>query len=155
MAIQANDTHQYPKGSLARAALADWCDANGKDMDDYQVCTAQVDGSTKHGWVELAVWEAEQGIRIAETEFGPVIESKQSYSPSQIGFMLDSDDDLPDIEPEAAAFSQEVVEQFTQFLADNPTLGAEVESDKVSIKPLRREGAQQLLPLAEAINEMR
>ena len=32
---------------------------------------------------------------------------------------------------------------------------AEVESDKVSIKPLRREGAQQLLPLAEAINEMR
>jgi histidyl-tRNA synthetase len=32
---------------------------------------------------------------------------------------------------------------------------AEVESSKVSIKPLRREGAQRLLPLAEAINEMR
>jgi histidyl-tRNA synthetase len=32
---------------------------------------------------------------------------------------------------------------------------AEVQSGKVSVKPLRRDGAQQLLPLAEAINEMR
>jgi histidyl-tRNA synthetase len=32
---------------------------------------------------------------------------------------------------------------------------AEVQSGQVSVKPLRREGAQQLLPLAEAINEMR
>ena len=31
---------------------------------------------------------------------------------------------------------------------------AEVQSGKVSVKPLRREGAQQLLPLAEAIKEM-
>ena len=32
---------------------------------------------------------------------------------------------------------------------------AEVQSDKVSIKPLRGDGAQQLLPLKEAIQEMR
>jgi histidyl-tRNA synthetase len=32
---------------------------------------------------------------------------------------------------------------------------AEVESRKVSIKPLRGEGPQQLLPLQEAIEEMR
>jgi len=32
---------------------------------------------------------------------------------------------------------------------------AEVQSGKVSVKPLRREGEQQLLPLEEAINEMR
>jgi histidyl-tRNA synthetase len=32
---------------------------------------------------------------------------------------------------------------------------AEVQSGQVSVKPLRREGAQQLLPLEEAINEMR
>ena len=32
---------------------------------------------------------------------------------------------------------------------------AEVQSGKVSVKPLRREGEQQLLPLQEAINEMR
>jgi histidyl-tRNA synthetase len=32
---------------------------------------------------------------------------------------------------------------------------AEVQSGQVSLKPLRSEGSQQLLPLAEAINEMR
>jgi len=32
---------------------------------------------------------------------------------------------------------------------------AEVQSDKVSIKPLRAGGEQQLLPLKEAIDEMR
>ena len=32
---------------------------------------------------------------------------------------------------------------------------AEVQSGKVSVKSLRREAEQQLLPLAEAINEMR
>jgi histidyl-tRNA synthetase len=32
---------------------------------------------------------------------------------------------------------------------------AEVQSGKVSVKPLRVDGPQQLLPLAEAIEEMR
>ena len=32
---------------------------------------------------------------------------------------------------------------------------AEVQSGKVSVKPLRRDGEQRLLPLQEAINEMR
>lgn len=67
MAITANETHVYKTRTLARNAAQD----NELDLDDLHVCRAG--DPAAWGWVPLAHWEAECGVKVAESEFGPVI----------------------------------------------------------------------------------
>lgn len=72
MAIEANETHQYQTRPLARAALQQWCEESGADIDDYVTCTAIVGGEIKHGWVVQDVADAENMVKVAEVVFGPM-----------------------------------------------------------------------------------